>query len=103
MLVIPALAVMVAATGPAVAASARAQNGAELPMPSQASLGCAEMSALLATYTESGYRGVHAPSRSHPDRPIYDYEHRLATAFFERCQRKQNPAVPVDTFRKGFE
>ena len=79
------------------------QNGVKLAAPDIATLACDEMGALLMTYSGSGYRDVATVPQDHPDRPIYDYENRLASRHYSDCQA--GTALfedPAPTFGEGF-
>jgi hypothetical protein len=81
----------------------RAQNGAVLPMPRIEAMGCMSMEKLLIRYSDSQYRGADPVPPDHPDYPIFDYENRLATEYFERCQRQRDThSSPTEIFREGF-
>lgn len=88
---------------PAMAGEFRAQCGAVLPAPDIASLTCAEQESLMRMYTDRDYRRDEQPAEGHPDRAIYNYENRLADAFYSHClsgafdYRALTPA-----FSKGF-
>ena len=102
-----AFAAFIAVVGTCADASAqqmRAQNGVVLPMPRIAAMGCLSMSRLMKRFSDSGYRGLGPLSPDDPDYPLFEYEDRLAAAFYERC-RKGRSAVekPSDVFRPGFE
>ena len=82
----------------------RAQNGTVLPAPMISTIACADMKGLLAEYLESGYRGVDPVAPEHPDYPIFVYENRLATAFFDRCQAEWDRyEPPANAFGEGFD
>ena len=63
-----------------------AANGARLRAPNINHLTCAEMQVLLTEYADSAYRGTGVLAMDHPDRPIYEYEHRLAEVHYKDCQ-----------------
>lgn len=86
-----------------MAAEFRATNGAVLPAPDIASLTCAEQESLMREYTDSDYRGGAQPDERHPDRKIFDYESRLAEAFYSSCQAEASQFRQVSpAFSKGF-
>lgn len=83
---------------------ALASNGAIVLMPDIAGLGCAEMAEVLRLIDESRYRQARPLPHGHPDRPIFDYEHRLAGAYYFSCimgaYRLDDPAP---AFAHGFQ
>ena len=80
-----------------------ASNGAVLPAPDPEGLDCAAMDEVLQTYVASGYRWIGAVPQGHPDRPIFDYENRLAAQHFYRCQARQSRFTdPEPVFSSGF-
>ncbi|HUF87978.1 MAG TPA: hypothetical protein VMM59_11405 [Thermohalobaculum sp.] len=62
-----------------------ASNGAIVLMPEIARLDCRDMTEVLALLDRSGYRGPEPLQAGHPDREIFAYEHRLASAYFRDC------------------
>ena len=76
-------------SGPALADSFTASNGAVLPAPALETLSCDELDQLMVSYANSHYRNATIPHRDHPDRPIYEYEHRLAQMHYQDCQMGQ--------------
>lgn len=83
---------------------ALASNGAIVLMPEIAGLGCAEMAEALRLIDASRYREARPVPPGHPDRPIFDYEHRLAGAYYFGCimgaHRLDDPAP---AFAHGFQ
>jgi hypothetical protein len=83
---------------------ALASNGAIVLMPEIAGLGCAEMAEVLRLIDESRYRQARPVAPDHPDRPIFDYENRLAGAYYFGCimgaHRLDDPAP---AFAHGFQ
>lgn len=97
------LVVVFGATLPAQANSFRAANGQVLPAPKLNNLTCDQMDQLMETYISSQYRHVEFLPTDHPDRPIYDYENKLAQRHYEDCQMGRSHfenAAPA--FSKGF-
>ena len=91
----------VAAHGPAVLT---ASNGVRLPTPEIADLSCDQRADLLWTFSESNYRQAETLPEDHPDRAIFEYEDRLADAFYRDCQvgtTHFENATPA--FSKGFK
>ena len=81
----------------------RAANGAVLPAPDISSLTCAQQEALMREFTDSDYRSDVQPGESHPDRAIFDYESRLADAFYSDCLPGSSDFRAVSpAFSKGF-
>ena len=79
-------------------------GGVELAAPSIDHLSCREMQDLLSAYANSGYRGMGVIPMNHPDRPIYDYEHKLAETHYQDCQAGSayfESTAPV--FGQGFK
>lgn len=83
---------------------ALASNGAIVAMPPVESLGCREMGEALRLLDRSRYRGpVPVPER-HPDRPIFEYEHRLAAAYYFGCILSGHELDdPASAFSHGFD
>lgn len=80
-----------------------AENGEILPAPKLAGLTCDRMDQVMTAYAQSLYRGVDTVPAGHPDRPIFDYEDRLAEIFYRQCQRSGltfQDTAPA--FSKGF-
>ena len=100
-------AAFLAVLGPCADASAqqmRAQNGVVLPTPRIATIGCLAMSRLMKQFSDSGYRGLGPLPPGDPDHKLFDYENRLAIAFYERCRKRRNAGTPPsEVFRHGFE
>lgn len=99
-----AIALSVAAlTSPGAATEFRAQNGEVLPAPALAGLSCEHLDALMLAYSQSFYRDLSDVPKDHPDRPIFEYEDRLAEQYFTQCQRGRitfQDTAPA--FSKGF-
>lgn len=99
-LLVQAIALMAV---PAQANSFRALNGVVLPAPDLNVQTCGKLSQLMTTYMASHYRDVDIVPEDHPDRPIYDYEHRLAEIHYEDCQMGSNHFEDSSSaFSKGF-
>lgn len=79
-------------------------NGAVVAMPEIAGLSCRGMAETLRLIDESGYRGPVPLPQGHPDRPIFEYEDRLAATYYRDCimagHRLESPAP---AFARGFE
>ena len=88
---------------PAEAKTFTAANGAVLPAPELNTLTCDQLGSLMTAYMSSHYRNIEIVPRNHPDRPIYEYENKLATLHYEDCQAGvthfENSAP---AFSKGF-
>ncbi len=83
---------------------ALAANGAVVPMPEIARLGCRDMAEVLALIDRSGYRGPAPLPESHPDRGIFEYEDRLAAAYYHDCIMSGHSLdAPAAAFSRGFE
>lgn len=83
---------------------ALASNGAVVPMPEIARLGCRDMAEVLALIDRSGYRGPAPLPEDHPDREIFEYEDRLAAAYYHDCiMSGHNLDAPAAAFSRGFE
>ena len=81
-----------------------ASSGVVLPSPVIDHLSCRDMLDLLSAYANSGYRGMGVIPRDHPDRPIYEYEHKLAETHYQDCQAGSayfESTAPV--FGQGFK
>lgn len=82
----------------------RAQNGVVLPTPKIATIGCLAMFRLMKRFSDSDYRGLGPLPPGDPDYDLFDYENRLAIAFYERCRKRRDAATPPsEVFRQGFE
>ena len=83
---------------------ALASNGAIVPMPEIVGLGCGDMAETLGLIDQSRYRGPGPVPPGHPDREIFEYEHRLAAAYYHACilsgSRLEDPGP---AFSRGFE
>lgn len=83
---------------------ALASNGAIVAMPPVESLGCREMGEALRLLDQSRYRGPAPVPERHPDRPIFEYEHRLAAAYYFGCILSGHELDdPASAFSHGFE
>ena len=81
-----------------------AENGAVLPMPRIDSLACDEMHDILMKFSASDYRKAGEVPEDHPDRSIFEYENRLATAHYTDCQSGQAQFETTgETFSRGFK
>jgi len=82
---------------------ALASNGAIVVMPGIEQLDCDGLTQVLHRLDLSNYRGVDPVPADSPDRAIFDYEDRLARAYFRRCimsaDRLEDPAP---AFSAGF-
>lgn len=81
---------------------ALASNGAVVAMPPVESLGCQEMGEALRMLDRSRYRGPAPVPERHPDRPIFEYEHRLAAAYYFGCMHGHELDDPGSAFLRGF-
>lgn len=103
-----ALAALLAAqSGGARAQSAPPQivaaNGAAVPMPDISGLDCNGMANALRRIDQSRYRGADIIDPGHPDRPIFDYEDRLARAYYNDCLARRHALDdPEAVFAFGF-
>lgn len=80
-----------------------AANGAHVPMPAIEALDCPTMQLVLRRLDESGYRGVAPLPADHPDRPIFEYENRLAARYYFNCIVPAHRAAdPTAAFADGF-
>jgi hypothetical protein len=105
-LVIPALPI--AAPGGSIdsetAPRALASNGAVVVMPAIAQLDCDGMAKVLHLLDRSNYRGAEPVPEGSPDRPIFEYEDRLARAYYQRCiLSAARLADPAPAFSSGFQ
>lgn len=83
---------------------ALAANGAIVEMPAIDGLSCRGMADVLHRLDESGYRDFRPLPSSHPDRDIFEYEHRLAAAYYHRCVMTGHMLEdPAPAFSRGFE
>lgn len=83
---------------------ALAANGAVVAMPRIAGLSCREMAETLRLIDESGYRGPVPVPQGHPDRPIFEYEDRLAATYYRDCiMAGHRLESPTPAFARGFE
>lgn len=88
----------------AYAPRALASNGAIVAMPAIDGLGCRGMADVLDRIDESGYRDFRPLPKGHPDREIFEYEHRLAAAYYHRCVMTGHMLEdPAPAFGRGFE
>ncbi|MEM7059919.1 MAG: hypothetical protein AAF557_20245 [Pseudomonadota bacterium] len=88
---------------PVQADSFRAANGSVLPAPDLNTMTCEKLDHLMMTYMASHYRDVQEVPKDHPDRPIFEYENRMAKIHYEDCQIGANyfqDSSPA--FSKGF-
>lgn len=82
---------------------ALASNGTVVLMPGIEGLGCRDIVEVLALIDRAGYRGALPLPEDHPDRAIFDYEHRLARVYFNDCIRNGHGLdEPGPAFRQGF-
>ncbi len=87
-----------------LAPRALASNGAIVAMPAIDGLSCRGMADLLDRIDESGYRDFRPVPERHPDREIFEYEHRLAAAYYHRCVMSGHLLEdPAPAFGRGFE
>ena len=94
---------MALTTGGAQATEFTASNGVVLPAPDINSLACDEITELMWVYSDSFYRVEQLVPKGHVDRPIYEYENRLAETHYSDCQVGQTffeSASP--SFSNGF-
>ena len=97
------LAGLVLLGGAANAAEFTASNGVILPAPDINTLSCAELTDLMWTYSDSFYRVEQLVPQGHPDRPIYEYENRLAETHYSDCQMGTTHFENVSpSFATGF-
>ena len=83
---------------------ALASNGAIVPMPDLAELDCRGMAEVLGLIDQSRYRGPAPVPEGHPDREIFEYEHRLAAAYYHGCIASASRLDdPGPAFGQGFE
>lgn len=83
---------------------AMASNGVVVPMPRIAGLDCEGMAEALRRIDLSNYRGAEPVPEGHRDRPIFDYEDRLARAYYTRCTlHEQALRDPGPAFSFGFK
>ena len=83
---------------------AMAANGARVVMPAIEALDCPTMELVLRRLDLSGYRGIAPLPPDHPDRAIFDYENRLAAAYYFNCLAPAfREADPAEAFADGFE
>lgn len=81
-----------------------AASGALVPMPDISRLDCRGMAAALLRIDQAGYRDRDLVPSDHPDRPIFDYEDRLARAYYDTCLSRRNVLDdPTEVFVHGFE
>ena len=81
-----------------------ASNGAVILMPEIASLDCDGMNEALRRIDLSKYRGPEPLPEGHPDRPIFDYEDRLAGRYYFACTLDRHRLEdPSSAFSFGFE
>ena len=81
-----------------------AASGVQMRAPEIDHLSCSEMQTLLTEFADSNYRGTGPVGADHPDRPIFDYENRLAEVHYQDCQSGSayfENSAPV--FGKGFK
>ena len=92
------------AGGDAAPPRALASNGAIVPMPELSELDCRGMAEVMGLIDQSRYRGPAPVPEGHPDREIFEYEHRLAAAYYHGCivsgSRLDDPGP---AFGQGFE
>jgi hypothetical protein len=82
---------------------ALASNGAIVAMPPVERLSCRGMGEVLDRIDESRYRGPAPVPEGHPDREIFDYEHRLAAAYYRACINTGHVLDdPAAAFGRGF-
>lgn len=83
---------------------ALASNGAVVPMPEIAGLDCPGMARALERIDRSRYRGPRPVPEGHPDRDIFEYEDRLAAAYYRECILAAHGLQdPSPAFSQGFE
>jgi hypothetical protein len=83
---------------------AMASNGVVVPMPKIAGLDCEGMAEALRRIDLSNYRGAEPVPKGHRDRPIFDYEDRLARAYYTQCTlHEQALHDPGPAFSFGFK
>ncbi|HSF93510.1 MAG TPA: hypothetical protein VLA52_00670 [Thermohalobaculum sp.] len=81
-----------------------ASNGVMVPMPEIAGLECRDMASALRRIDQSRYREAAVVPPGHPDRPIFDYEHRLARAYYNGCLARNHALEdPAAVFTFGFQ
>ncbi len=89
---------------PASPPRALASNGAIIAMPEIAGLDCSGMAEILGLMDRSRYRGPEPVPQGHPDREIFEYEHRLAAAHYHACIMSGHRLDdPGPAFSRGFE
>jgi hypothetical protein len=83
---------------------ALASNGAIIAMPELSGLDCSGMAEVLGLIDQSRYRGPEPVPEDHPDREIFEYEHRLAAAHYHACIMSGSRLDdPGPAFSQGFE
>jgi len=83
---------------------AMASNGVVVPMPAIAGMDCPAMAEALHRIDLSNYRGAEPVPPEHRDWPIFEYEDRLARAYYMQCTlREQALDDPGAAFSYGFE
>lgn len=83
---------------------ALASNGAIVAMPPVEGLSCRGMGEVLDRIDQSRYRGPAPVPEGHPDRGIFDYEHRLAAAYYRACINTRHVIDdPAAAFGRGFD
>ena len=83
---------------------ALASNGAIVAMPPVEGLSCRGMGQVLDLIDQTRYRGPAPVPLGHPDREIFEYEHRLAAAYYRGCINAGHMLDdPATAFGRGFE
>lgn len=81
----------------------RTVAGVTVEMPELAALDCSGIRRVLARLDRSGYRGGGVLAPEHPDRPVFEYEDRLARALYFDCILRDSRSLPAETvFLRGF-
>lgn len=81
-----------------------ASNGVAVPMPEISGLDCRGMATALRQIDQSRYRGAEVVHPGHPDRPIFEYEDRLARGYYNDCLARRNALEdPEAVFAFGFQ
>ena len=81
-----------------------ASNGAVVAMPKIETLPCTGMAETLRRIDMSNYRGPAPVPVGHPDTPIFDYEDKLASFYYQKCVvGGQGLGDPGKAFSFGFK
>ncbi len=78
-------------------------SGVSVSTPPVARMDCDALKSKLRQIDDTGYRGVQPSPPDPRDKPLFEYEHEVAHALYEKCPEQGMGALQSEeVFREGF-